>query len=167
MAKPHKPAAPVAPAAERANTFPWPPVLFVSLLLGAWLASRYAPLPWIGLPVLPVRLIASLLGMAGFTLVIWAILTLWRHNTTVMPDRTSTELVQTGPYRYSRNPIYLGEVFIFLTLAELTRSSWLILAGVTFGILVTVLQIIPEERHLSARFGTSYQNYKARVRRWI
>jgi protein-S-isoprenylcysteine O-methyltransferase Ste14 len=51
--------------------------------------------------------------------------------------------------------------------AEVTKSIWFVAAGLGFGLLVTLFQIIPEERHLEARFGDTYRDYKARTRRWI
>ncbi len=93
--------------------------------------------------------------------------TLIAHRTTYLPHRASTPLVTTGPFARFRNPIYLGEALLLLYGAEITKSIWFVAAALLFGILVTVLQIIPEERHLEATFGDEYLDYKARSRRWI
>lgn len=153
--------------AARANTFPWPPVLLALAIAGAFIAGRFAPLPWPGLEDAPARVIGVVIGATGIVLIVWAIASLWRHQTTVMPDRTSTALVTTGPYTLLRNPIYLGEVMAMLGAAELTKNVWFIVAALAFAALVTWLQIIPEERHLDARFGQDYRDYKERARRWI
>ncbi len=156
-----------ATGAERANTFPWPPVLLALAIAAAFTAERLAPLPWPGLEDTPARIIGVAIGATGLVLIVWAVVSLWRHQTTVMPDRSSTALVTTGPYTLLRNPIYLGEVMAMLGAAELTKNVWFIVAALVFALLVTWLQIIPEERHLDARFGQDYRDYKARARRWI
>lgn len=156
-----------APALARANTFPWPPVLLVLAVLAAWLLGRFAPLPWPGLDDRPARIAGLAVGAAGLVLIVAAVLSLRRHETTVMPDKTSTALVTSGPYRFFRNPIYLGEVMALFGVAELTKNIWFVAAAAAFAVLVTWLQIIPEERHLKARFGQDYLDYKQRARRWI
>jgi protein-S-isoprenylcysteine O-methyltransferase Ste14 len=151
----------------RANTFPWPPVLLAAAILCAWGLGRAAPLGWPGLDDTPARVIALGFGIVGIVLVAWSIITLQRAGTTVMPDGVSKVLVTTGPYSRFRNPIYLGEVLLLLFFADWTKNFWFVVAALAFGILVTALQIIPEERHLSAQFGDAYDAYRARSRRWI
>lgn len=152
---------------DRANTFPWPPVLLALAIAAAFLAGRYFPLDWPGMEDTPARIIGVAIGTTGLVLILWAVASLWRHETTVMPDKSSTALVTSGPYTLLRNPIYLGEVMAMLGAAELTKNVWFIIAAFVFAALVTWLQIIPEERHLDARFGQDYRDYKARARRWI
>lgn len=154
-------------AAERANTFPWPPVIFVAVLVAAWLMTRALPLALPGMNDTAQHVIGIGFGIAGLALIAWAVIALLSHGTTVMPDRTSTALVTSGPYALLRNPIYLGELLILLSLAEISKSSWFLAAAAAFAALVTPLQIVPEERHLEARFGEAYLSYKARTRRWI
>ena len=154
-------------SAQRANTFPWPPVQLALAITSALLLDRYAPLDWPGQHDTPARIIGLAIGGTGVLLIVWAVTSLWRHDTTVMPDRISTALVTTGPYALLRNPIYLGEVMAMLGAAELTKNVWFIIAAFAFAALVTWLQILPEERHLEARFGKDYSEYKARARRWI
>lgn len=152
---------------DRANTFPWPPVLLALAIAAALVAGRYSPLPWPGLEDTPARVVGVTIGATGLVLIVWAVAALWRHETTVMPDKSSTALVTTGPYTLLRNPIYLGEVMAMLGAAELSKNVWFIFAALVFAVLVTWLQIIPEERHLEARFGQDYLDYKSRARRWI
>lgn len=155
------------PSAARANSFPWPPVLFFALIAAAWTLGIYLPLTWPGTGDLAARVIGLGFGIAGLVLVAWAIATLMRAKTTVMPNGVSTALVTTGPYTRFRNPIYLGEVLLLLGAAELTWNVWFVAAAAAFAVAVTVLQILPEERHLSAQFGAGYDAYRARSRRWI
>ncbi|MGQ0457503.1 MAG: methyltransferase family protein [Hyphomicrobium sp.] len=154
-------------AAERANTFPWPPVVFAIVVLIAWGLGHWSTIAWPGMNDGPARVIGIGFGAAGLALIAWAIASLRSHGTTILPDRASTALVMTGPYRLLRNPIYLGEVLLLLSAAELTKNVWFVAGALAFGILVTWLQIGPEERHLQARFGDAYAAYKAATRRWI
>jgi len=109
-----------------------------------------------------------LLGMAG-VIDVWALISFRLARTTIDPryPHTTSTIVSTGIYRYSRNPMYLGLVFMLSAL-----SIWL---GARLGLFVVVLfilyinkfQIEPEEKELEKQFGDSYLDYMARVRRWI
>ncbi len=156
-----------ATASARANTIPWPPILLVAALAAAFTAGSLWPLPWPGQDDGPARFIGIGFGVLGFVLTAWAVATLIGHSTTVMPDRRSDTLVTSGPYRFVRNPIYLGETFLLLGLAEFTKNIWFVAAAAGFAVSVTALQILSEERHLEARFGDAYRRYKAATRRWI
>lgn len=151
----------------RASTFPWPPALFLAAIAAGLLASRLLPLPWPGLDDVPAHAIGLGFGAIGLVLIVLGIKALIAHGTTVRPDKTSTTLVTDGPYAWFRNPIYLGQVLLLFAGAEITKSIWYVAAGLAFGVLVTVLQILPEERHLEAQFGDLYLDYKSRTRRWI
>ncbi len=152
---------------DRPNTIPWPPILFVTALGGAWLLSRFQPLPWPGISDTAARIVGYGFGMAGILLAAWALLTFIRAGTNIRPDRAADKLVTTGPFRRFRNPMYLSEVLILLGLAELTHNLWFVILAPVFALLVTWLAILPEERHLEARFGDIYRDYKSRSRRWI
>lgn len=158
---------PPDPRALRANSFPWPPILFVAAIVAAYGLDWAFPIAWPGLDDTAARVIGIGFGMASVALVVWSIVELRRANTTIMPDGVSDSLVTTGPYARFRNPIYLGEVLLLLAAAEVTKNVWFVAAAFAFAGLVTVLQILPEERHLKARFGDAYDAYRARSRRWI
>jgi protein-S-isoprenylcysteine O-methyltransferase Ste14 len=151
----------------RPTGFPWPPVLLAGILLAAWLLGRAAPIAWPGVDDALARLAGYALGLAGVALFAWGMLTLRAARTTVLPHEGASRLVTNGPFRYRRNPIYLAEIFILLGLAELTKNIWLVILTPVFALLVTLLAILPEERHLEARFGDAYRDYKARTRRLI
>ena len=158
---------PLTRAAERANTFPWPPVLLVAAIISSVGLSRLLPISWPGVDDAPARIVGLGIGALGLMLIVASIISLRRHETTVLPDKAATALVTTGPYRFFRNPIYLGDVMMLFGLAELTKNIWFVIAAALFAVLVTPLQILPEERHLEARFGDAYLDYKKRARRWI
>lgn len=152
---------------DRPSQIPWPPILLVLVMGAAWWLGRVMPLAWPGLDDPPARLIGVGLGIVGLALIIWAARTLWRRHTTVLPHKGVAELVTDGPFRYRRNPIYIGDALILLGMAEMTKNVWFALVVPVFMILVTWLAILPEERHLEARFGDRWRAYRDATRRWI
>ena len=155
------------PRALKPTEIPWPPLLLVATLVLGWLAGRLYPLRWPGIDDLPARLVGYGLGAAGIALAAWALVTLYRAGTTVRPNQGAARLVTDGPFRYRRNPIYMGDVLILLGLAQLTRNIWFAILAPVFALAVYKLAILPEERHLEQRFGQTYLDYKERTRRWF
>ena len=84
-----------------------------------------------------------------------------------LPNQAADALVTTGPYNRFRNPIYIADVMLLLGMAELTKNIWFVIGAAIFVVLVTWLAILPEERHLEARFGDEYTDYKQKSRRWL
>jgi protein-S-isoprenylcysteine O-methyltransferase Ste14 len=152
---------------DRPSHIPWPPILLGAGVIASIALGYLAPLSWPGTNDLAARIGGVAIGAVGIALLVWAILTLRRHGTTVLPDVGATALVTDGPYRRFRNPIYLADAMILLGIAELTKNVWFVIAAAAFAALVTWLAILPEERHLERRFGKAYLDYKAKSRRWI
>lgn len=149
------------------SRIPWPPILLVAALAGAWLGNRLVPLAWPGLDDPLARVAGYVIGLTGLALLAWGLITLRRAGTTFLPDVAATRLVTHGPFRRWRNPMYVANALILLGLAEITKVIWLVVLTPVFIILVTWLAILPEERHLEERFGDAYRDYKERSRRWI
>jgi len=160
-------AQPPTPAADRPSRVPWPPILIAAAVVAAIALGSVWPLAWPGERDLVARLVGHGIGIAGIALLIWSVTTLRRHGTTVLPDQPATALVTDGPYRFRRNPIYIADALILLGAAELTENIWFAVVALPFLALVTWLAILPEERHLEARFGDAYRAYKQRTRRLI
>jgi protein-S-isoprenylcysteine O-methyltransferase Ste14 len=156
-----------APASERgaAVRFPLPPLLFAVPLGAALLAGRVLPLP---LPERPESRVAGMaLVAAGVVFSLSGTATVLRHRTTVVPHRPVTRLVTAGPFRISRNPMYTGHALSCVG-AAVWAESWWPLIVLPLSVLATRRLVIdPEEDYLAARFGTDYERYRARVRRWI
>ncbi len=91
----------------------------------------------------------------------------WRKRTTIRPDRPATALATTGPYRLTRNPMYLSLALLYAGIAILWQSicALLLLPLVLFFIDRRV--IVREELYLERQFGSAYRQYRARVRRWL
>lgn len=160
------PAAEPTPAAPPSRV-PWPPILLLAVVAGAVIMDRSIPLPWPGLDDLAARIVGLAIGTGGILLAVWATWTMHRAGTTVMPHQTADVLVTTGPFARLRNPIYVADIMLLLGGAEVTKNIWFVIGAAIFGVLVTFLAILPEERHLEARFGDAYRNYKSRSRRWL
>ncbi|MGD9806376.1 MAG: isoprenylcysteine carboxylmethyltransferase family protein [Hyphomicrobiaceae bacterium] len=154
--------------ADRPSAFPWPPVLLLAAILFAllmdWLRLRL-PFPFAETDIL--RFVGFLLMLAGVVLVVWAMLQFRQHATAIRPDRGSNALMATGPFAFSRNPIYLGEILALVGAGISFNRLWLVLVAPIFGFAVRRLAIEREEAYLERRFGSSYLDYKAHVRRWL
>ncbi len=150
---------------DRPTRMPWPPILLAGLVAAAIILGRLMPLPWPGMDDTAARLAGWLLALGGLALVIWSIVTLHRHNTTVLPHDGASTLVTSGPFALRRNPIYLGDVLILFGVSVLTTNLWFSVASAAFIPLVTWLAILPEERHLERRFGDEWRRYSDTTRR--
>jgi protein-S-isoprenylcysteine O-methyltransferase Ste14 len=104
---------------------------------------------------------------AGFSLA--GVITFRRAKTTVNPMKpeTTSSLVCSGIYGVTRNPMYVGLVFVLVAWAVFLSSVWALLGPLAFVLYMDRFQIAPEERVLSAMFGSDYADYKSRVRRWL
>ena len=144
-----------------------PPV--VALLLGAaawWLAPLGPSIPW---PEALRQGLAGLLAVMGGALDFSGLVGFLRRHTTINPlrPRKSTSLVTTGPYRFTRNPMYLGLVCLLSAWAIWLAALLPWAAPVVFVLYITRFQIRPEERALTELFGPDYTDYTRRVRRWL
>ena len=144
-----------------------PPVIALACAGLAWALAHYTP--EFAYP-LPVRLpLAALLVLAGFALDISGILVFRNAKTTVnplSPDK-STSIVQGGPYKFTRNPMYVGMAILLLAYCVYLASPVSAIAVVAFVAYITRFQIIPEERLLLRKFGETYASYTRSVRRWL
>jgi len=112
-------------------------------------------------------LIGGVVILCGVVMAGSALLRFKSVGTTVRPDRAATSLMIEGPYKMTRNPMYLGLAIVYLGITIADQSLW---ALVLFPIVLTIIQrkaIEPEEAFLERRFGANYGSYKASVRRWL
>jgi protein-S-isoprenylcysteine O-methyltransferase Ste14 len=145
-----------------------PPVLFaVPLLAGLWLNARD---PWSIAATRSPLLVALGIAIlaAGLALDITALRTFGRHGTTVLPAlRPTTAIVAAGPYRFTRNPMYVGLTVVYIGIALLANSMWPLLL-LPAGLLAVDRYVIRrEERYLATKFGEEYDAYRRQVRRWL
>jgi len=140
----------------------YPPVWLVAFMAGAWaLGELWAP--WGDAILWPGR---ALIGL-GVALAVWSALAFRRARTTIVPGEEPSALVESGPYRVSRNPIYVADLLILagFALAEGTPPGLLLV--VPFAWVLHHRFVLKEEAILAAHLGRPYRDYCARVRRWI
>lgn len=143
----------------------WPPVAVGAPLLVGWLVT----LMWDD----PVEL-GDWRVPVGWALVlvfvVWNGWSLWlfhRHETGLLPGQATQAMIEEGPYRFSRNPLYVGMLALYLGLALLAPSFWALVLFPVAVLLVRWGAIRPEEAFLREQFGASYDDYTRRVRRWL
>ena len=141
-----------------------PPLIAAMAFLAAWLLQFL--LPEIRFVSGPFRLIGPALSVAGLALGIWAIRFFHAQRTTHDPFGKPTTLATRGPYRFSRNPMYLGVAVALFGLAIYGGNLPLLLAPLVFVITINQTQIPYEEELLKDIFGDGYVAYKMSVRRW-
>jgi protein-S-isoprenylcysteine O-methyltransferase Ste14 len=153
------------------NTADVPGVLvFPPLLFGGTLALGLI-LHWIYpvrlLPVLLARVLGTLMLIASVLLALSAERAMRRAGTNVRPDRPTLAIVSDGPFRFTRNPLYLAATGIYVSITLLVDALWPLVLLVPMLAVLTKGVIAREERYLEAKFGDTYRNYKSRVRRWF
>jgi protein-S-isoprenylcysteine O-methyltransferase Ste14 len=142
-----------------------PPLVYlagivIGVVISIWIPTKIVPssLAW---------MLGGIVIVCGAVLAGSAILKFKGVGTTVRPDRTASTLVVLGPYRISRNPMYLGLALVYLGIAIADQSIW---ALILLPVVLTIIQrraIEPEEAFLERRFGADYIQYKENVGRWI
>lgn len=131
-----------------------------------------AALIWWLPPLWPLPLLAEvalLLMASGVVICLWGALSFRLACTTLDPrvPHQSSQLVDGGIYRFTRNPMYLGMALSLLGYGVWLGKGSALLAVVAFVLYLTRFQIIPEERALAHRFGEGFERYCRRVRRWL
>jgi protein-S-isoprenylcysteine O-methyltransferase Ste14 len=147
---------------------PWPPILIGAVLLAGVALDHVSGGALTSLVSFPG---AAALGGAIVAVALasdlWCAVTLARLRTTILPHRAASSLATGGPYRWSRNPIYVSHVAVVFGLALLIGSPFGALLAPLLAFGLQRLSIEPEERHLLSKFGGDYQAYMARTRRWL
>jgi protein-S-isoprenylcysteine O-methyltransferase Ste14 len=144
-----------------------PPAIYVVAIALGFLVEWAAPVRiagngrWIAL-----RAGCVLLGIA-VGLMAWTAKLMFRAGTTPNPTRPTTALVIKGPFRVTRNPMYLGWEIICVGLGLIANALWPIVMAVPAALVTRRLVIDKEEQYLERKFGAEYSDYKTRVRRWV
>lgn len=155
-------------AKARPNVVPWPPVILFLLVAAAFAINAVVPtttqppesMIWL-------RIVGTAVCAAGIALDLWAVLTMFQHRTNILPHRAADRLVTSGPFAFSRNPIYLGNTTLLVGLAIVLPNPVFLIAAYLNVVLVSKLAIEREEAHLASCFKEAWHAYAARVPRWI
>jgi protein-S-isoprenylcysteine O-methyltransferase Ste14 len=141
-----------------------PPVIYFSAILAGGVLQRIHPLPFVSRSAVPFGVGIALLAVIVFVCSVQA---LRMAGTPVPGNQPTTTLVIAGPYRFSRNPIYLAFSMLQAGIALALSSAWILVMLLPAMTLISWIVIPREERYLSARFGERYARYRSDVRRWL
>jgi len=142
-----------------------PPFLYAGALAAGALLDLLVPLPIMapGAGMTPgLALIVAGLALGG-----WCVWLFYRAGTNAPTHKPETAIVVDGPYRFSRNPMYVGVTALSVGVALWANSYWMLGLLMPTLVIMNIAVIEREERYLAAKFGDEYLAYKARVRRWL
>ena len=156
--------APDTPRPATAGVIAPPPLIYGVPLIAGLVLNRWSPLPLVaGHATLPAGLLVVVLGFVALP----AVLAFRKARTHPEPWKPTKALVTVGPYRFSRNPMYVGFTLCYLGIAVWQNSLWPLLALPVVIAVMLVGVIKREERYLEGLFGNDYRAYRTRVRRWF
>lgn len=152
-------------ALDRAKVIALPPFIYgAALVLGLLIHFVYPvhivsrrPALWLGI----VLILASIL------IVVSALRALAHAKTTFDVRKATTAIVTDGPYRFSRNPMYLAATLLYLAIGSFINSLWLVLTVIPLLVVIQEGVVKREEQYLERKFGQEYMRYKIQVRRWL
>ncbi|MQX17710.1 isoprenylcysteine carboxylmethyltransferase family protein [Sinorhizobium terangae] len=143
-----------------------PPIVWALMVVAGRVIDVVHPLPFLPAAV-PAGWLGAIVFLTGLALLIWAATTFRRAGTHVPTTQPTTTIVEEGPYRFSRNPIYIGMFLGLIGLAVGFDSLWLLILLVPFYFVIRYLVVAREEAYLERKFGDAYRGYRSRVRRWL
>ena len=151
---------------DNASTIIRPPVAWALAFVAGLGVDWLYPLRFVPLSVSVIAAGGAVFA-AGFALAIWAIMTIRNAGSQVETYKPTTAIVANGPYRFTRNPIYLGMFIGQAGLAIGFNSLWILAALAPFYLVIRYGVVAREETYLERKFGDIYLDYTTRVRRWI
>ena len=143
-----------------------PPIAWALAVLAGLTLHWLMPLPFMP-PAVPARWTGGAVFAAALALFAWAIVTITRAGSNVPTNTPTTTIVDNGPYRFTRNPIYLAMFGGLVGLAMAFDSIWLLAALVIFALVIRYGVVAREEAYLEHKFSDAYGQYCSRVRRWL
>lgn len=145
-----------------------PILLFPAAILLGFALDHLLPLPFEVPTFDPVhRIVPGFLIIVGLALFAAGARNFSRSETPLPTNRPARVLVTTGIYRWTRNPVYLAFFLAYLGIGIATRSEWIVLLTLPLAVTIRYGVVAREESYLERRFGDSYRDYRARVRRWL
>lgn len=153
-------------AGRRLHVIP-PPLFWLACLVAGSLVQYMRPFPLAPYSFVSGMIAGSIVFLLAASIGLWAFRTMHRHRTPVEPWRDPVRLVTSGPFRFTRNPLYVSLTLTLAGLALMVNSAWLAGAAVLLPVLLDRFVVIREEAVLSEMFGQEYADYRERVRRWV
>ncbi len=152
---------------DNAHVIVRPPLAWGGAVLAGLALHELAPLPFVPAG----RRTAGVLGAVVFALALalfaWAVATISGAGSSVRTSQPTITIVERGPYRFTRNPIYVGMFLGLIGLAVAFDDLWLLAVLVPFALVIRLGVVAREEAYLDHKFGEAYRGYRRRVRRWL
>jgi protein-S-isoprenylcysteine O-methyltransferase Ste14 len=151
---------------ETAQVLIRPPLAWALAVVAGLVLDWLAPLPFLPADE-PMGWLGALVFVFALALAAWAVAIMTKAGTNVPTNRPTTAMVESGPYRFTRNPIYLGMLGGLIGLAIAFDTLWLLAMLVPFALVIRYGVVAREEAYLERKFGDVYRGYRMRVRRWL
>ena len=142
-----------------------PPVMLLAALAVGFLLRWIYQLAF--LPTTMVIIFGPAVVIAAFGIFFWAAAAMRKEKTSIQTGTPTDVIVTYGPYSLSRNPIYVAMLLLLAGVGIWTNSLWFFIVGIVCSRLLDRGVIVPEERYLEREFGSTYSEYRAKVRRWL
>lgn len=154
---------------DGANVRIVPPVVpLIAILSGVVLEYLWPIDMGLALPAMAHYVVGGIVVLfALLVLGLWPAMMFRKTNQSVIPWTSTPEIVREGPYRFTRNPMYLQIILVCIGFAIILMNVWILLLTILCGWVIQRFAIGPEEAYLERKFGDSYLAYKQRVRRWL
>jgi protein-S-isoprenylcysteine O-methyltransferase Ste14 len=158
----------MAPDTDNAGIRIFPPAVYLGGLVIGYILQWLWPVPILpGGGGLVARILGVALVLAGLAIVALALAAFRRADTSPNPTVATNALTFDGPYRFTRNPMYLGLALLTAGIAGIGNALWPLLAVIPVVAIIQTQVIAREERYLETKFGETYRSYRTRVRRWL
>lgn len=144
-----------------------PPLIYVAGFVSGWLVHCRWPLPIAGPGSRAGQIVAGLSFAIWIAFMLWAVINFRRARTSMLPNRPAARLVTSGPYRITRNPMYVSLVALYLAVSLLLNSWWPVLFLPLVISVMGFAVIRREEEYLAVAFPEEYAAYRRNVRRWL
>ena len=143
-----------------------PPLAWGLAVIAGLALNWLVPLPFLPADV-PSGSVGAMAFVFALALFAWAIVTIGGAGSNVPTNRPTTTIVESGPYRFTRNPIYVAMFLALIGLAVAFDSLWPFITLVLFALVIRYGVVAREEAYLERKFGEVYRGYRSRVRRWV
>jgi len=143
-----------------------PPIAWALAVFAGFALDWLEPLPFLP-DDMPAGWPGAIVFVLGLALAVWAMDTMTKAGSNVPTDRPTTAIVESGPYRFTRNPIYVGMFGALIGLAIAFDTLWMLATLVPFALVIRYGVVAREEAYLERKFGDLYRGYRLRVRRWL
>jgi protein-S-isoprenylcysteine O-methyltransferase Ste14 len=155
----------VAKPSDHAGVYFPPPLFYLAALALGLVVQHLYPVSFLPRAVNLVLAMVCIIGSVA--LIFWSVITFRLAKTSLITVKPTTALVTDGPFRFTRNPMYLGSALLYLGVGLWLNALWVVVMLVPLLLVIQSYVIVREERYMERKFGQEYLQYKARVRRWL